>query len=94
MGERIRREWVLPIFIVAVGLVACLLTFPYETLAIVSLAYLALIPLGWRRYNAKERESADAAAAMPATATPAAPASATPADPGRVIDMRSIEPKR
>lgn len=99
MGERIRREWVLPIFIVAVGLVACLLTFPYETLAIVTLTYLALIPLGWRRYLAKERESAEAAAMAqttvnPPTTTQASPAPAAPADPGRVIDMRSIEPKR
>jgi CDP-diacylglycerol--serine O-phosphatidyltransferase len=92
MGERIRREWVLPIFIVAVGLVACLVTFPYETLALVSLGYLAVIPLGWRRYLAKEREGQPAETAAPQPT--AADTAATPAEPGRVIDMRSAEPKR
>ncbi len=97
MGERIRREWVLPIFIVAVGLVACLLTFPYETLSIVSLAYLALIPLSWRRFLAKEREGQSDAPAAPApTAGAAPPPGSPPADlePGRVIDMRSADLKR
>lgn len=82
LGERIRREWVLPIFIVAVGLVACLLTFPYETLTIASLAYLCLIPLSWRRFIAKEREGMAEAANSPT------------ASPARVVDLRSAEPKR
>ena len=30
MGERIRREWVLPIFILAVSFVAYLVTYPYR----------------------------------------------------------------
>jgi CDP-diacylglycerol--serine O-phosphatidyltransferase len=85
LGERIRREWVLPIFIVAVGLVACLLTFPYETLTLASLAYLCLIPLSWRRFIAKERESlADTTSSGPAPAASAA----------RVVDLRPAEPKR
>ncbi len=33
MGERIWREWVLPIFILAIGFVAMLFSYPYETLA-------------------------------------------------------------
>jgi CDP-diacylglycerol--serine O-phosphatidyltransferase len=92
LGERISREWVLPIFILAVGLVACLLTFPYETLAIASLTYLAVIPLSWRRFVTKEREGhAEAAAAGPSSPVTPSPSST---DPGRVIDMRSAEPKR
>lgn len=87
LGERIRREYVLPIFIVAIGLVACLLTFPYETLAIVSLSYLAAIPLSWRRYLTKERESQDVSTAN-------VPSGFPPADPGRVVDLRPAEPKR
>jgi CDP-diacylglycerol--serine O-phosphatidyltransferase len=112
LGERIRREWVLPIFVFAIGLVACLLTFPYETLAITSLVYLSLIPLSWRRFLAKEREGLPAAAgavpeplrpATPQAAAPqgaapqaaAAPSAPAPAnEPGRVVDLRPIEPKR
>ena len=90
LGERISREYVLPIFIVAVGLVACLLTFPYETLAIASLAYLAAVPLSWRRFLTKERE----AQGNPSAATPVGPSASPPADPGRVVDLRPVEPKR
>jgi CDP-diacylglycerol--serine O-phosphatidyltransferase len=93
LGERIRREYVLPIFILAIGLVACLLTFPYETLAIASLAYLAIIPLSWRRFVAKEREGQPPTD----TATQAQPSPApavSPAEAGRVVDLRPAEPKR
>jgi CDP-diacylglycerol--serine O-phosphatidyltransferase len=57
MGERISREWVLPIFIVAVGFVAYLVTYPYPTLTIASLGYLASIPLSYRRYRQREHEA-------------------------------------
>ena len=35
LGERVGREWVLPIFVLAIGFVAMLFTYPYETLAAV-----------------------------------------------------------
>jgi CDP-diacylglycerol--serine O-phosphatidyltransferase len=97
LGERIRREWVLPIFVFAIGLVACLLTFPYETLAITSIIYLALIPLSWRRFLAKEREGVPATAGgtpepLQAAAPPSAPTSGN--EPARVVDLRPFEPKR
>jgi CDP-diacylglycerol--serine O-phosphatidyltransferase len=93
LGERIRREYVLPIFILAIGLVACLLTFPYETLAIASLAYLSIIPLSWRRFVSKEREG------QPLTDTsmqgqPSPAPAASPTEAGRVVDLRPAEPKR
>jgi CDP-diacylglycerol---serine O-phosphatidyltransferase len=93
LGERIRREYVLPIFILAIGLVACLLTFPYETLAITSLAYLSIIPLSWRRFVSKEREGQP----LTDTATQAQPSpapAASPTEAGRVVDLRPAEPKR
>ena len=37
LGERIEREWVLPLFILSMLAVACLLTYPYPTLAIASI---------------------------------------------------------
>lgn len=51
LGERVGREWVLPMFIVAIGGVAMLVTYPYETLTALTLAYLAAIPLSWRRFQ-------------------------------------------
>ena len=90
LGERIRREYVLPIFILAIGLVACLLTFPYETLAIVSLSYLAAIPLSWRRFLTKERETQE----TPTAVSPGAPSEPPIVDAGRVVDLRPAEPKR
>ena len=56
MGERVGREWVLPIFVLAVAYVAMLFTYPYETLAISTLAYLAMIPVSWKRFQAKALE--------------------------------------
>lgn len=99
LGERIQREWVLPIFIVAVAFVACLVTFPYETLALASVIYLGLIPLSWRRFVAKDRASSTAQAdATPAesgsTATPPANTPEGPAAPARVVDLRSTDQRR
>ena len=42
MGERISREYVLPIFMLAVGFVALLVTYPFGTLTGASIFYLAL----------------------------------------------------
>ncbi|MGE3065395.1 MAG: CDP-diacylglycerol--serine O-phosphatidyltransferase, partial [Hyphomicrobiaceae bacterium] len=51
LGERIGREWVLPIFVAVAAMVACLLTYPYATLTVVTLVYLAFIPVSYRRYR-------------------------------------------
>lgn len=100
LGERIQREWVLPLFILAVAFVAYLVTFPYETLAVASVCYLALVPLSWRRFVSKEREgaglveSAPISGEQPAAAPGTDMAPAAPSDPGRVVDLRPVEPKR
>jgi CDP-diacylglycerol--serine O-phosphatidyltransferase len=106
LGERIRREWVLPLFVLAIGLVACLVTYPYETLTIASLGYLALIPLSWKRFLAKEQQSGEAGAApqpsqpMSAggsvTAAVAGPAGdegspKSGADASRIVDFRQAD---
>jgi CDP-diacylglycerol---serine O-phosphatidyltransferase len=59
LGERIHSEWVLPTFMAAVGLVALLVTYPYGTLTLVTLGYLALIPLSWMRYRRLSNEPQD-----------------------------------
>ncbi len=51
LGERIARDYVLPIFVAAAALVALLVTYPYETLALVSVIYLGFIPVSYRRYQ-------------------------------------------
>ena len=51
MGERISREFVLPIFVGAAAMVALLVTYPYGTLTVVTALYLASIPVSYRRYQ-------------------------------------------
>lgn len=54
-GQRIEREYVLPLFVTAVLLAALLLTYPYLTLTLGSVAYLAMLPYGLKRYRALNR---------------------------------------
>ena len=63
LGERVGREWVLPIFMIAVGVVAMLFTYPYQTLTAITLAYLACIPLSWRNFRDKIEETAESGVA-------------------------------
>jgi CDP-diacylglycerol--serine O-phosphatidyltransferase len=100
LGERIGREWVLPLFVLAIAAVACLLTYPYATLAIVSIAYLAALPWTWRRFRKLEQLNTAAAAASAASAAAAqtgtAPSQdAAPAGTPRLVEIRpSSEQKR
>jgi CDP-diacylglycerol--serine O-phosphatidyltransferase len=89
LGERISREYVLPLFILAIGFVALLITYPFGTLTGACLAYLATIPLSWRRFGQ-----------MMATSPPVGDV-ADDEDDGeedaqhrRVIAIRSSEPPR
>lgn len=56
LGERVGREWVLPIFVLAIGGVAMLMTYPFETLSVISIFYLATIPFGWRKFRNRLNE--------------------------------------
>lgn len=66
VGERIPREYVLPVFVAVVIVVALLISFPWEVMAAATLAYLGSLPLAYgshqrllREHAAKpERESA------------------------------------
>lgn len=51
LGERISREWVMPAFVLAGALIALLVTYPYVTLTVGTLLYLALIPISFRRFR-------------------------------------------
>ena len=101
LGERIQREWVLPIFVLVMQAVACLVTYPYATLALASVAYLSAIPLTWRRFRKLEQLHAapaatDGSAPPPPAAEPAkdAPAGSAPTTTPRVIEIRPNEHKR
>jgi CDP-diacylglycerol--serine O-phosphatidyltransferase len=58
IGQRIAREHVPPLFVLAALFVALLLTFPSHTLAAGSVAYLAMIPVSTYRYLQQERKDA------------------------------------
>jgi CDP-diacylglycerol---serine O-phosphatidyltransferase len=55
IGQKIAREHVPPVFVLAALFVAVLLTYPSLTLAVGSMLYLALIPVSAYRYFQKER---------------------------------------
>jgi CDP-diacylglycerol--serine O-phosphatidyltransferase len=60
LGERISRDYVLPIFVGAAALVALLLTYPFGTLTALTLLYLGTIPLSYRRFERRLSEPAPA----------------------------------
>ncbi len=76
LGERISRDYVLPIFGAAVLFVGLLWTYPYATMTCVVLAYLAAIPFSYRRYQQKLAEdvvTVEANAARMGQGLPASP---------------------
>ena len=69
LGVRIPREQIIPLSVGFVLCVAALISFPFEILAVVTIAYLALIPFGWRRFHALAAAAASAAASATASTT-------------------------
>ena len=51
MGTRIPREWVLPVSIGMVLVIAALVTYPLPILTLATVVYLAYVPFGWRRFR-------------------------------------------
>jgi CDP-diacylglycerol--serine O-phosphatidyltransferase len=100
LGERVGREWVLPIFMIAVGVVAMLFTYPYQTLTAITLAYLACIPMSWRNFRDKIEETAESPVAPAAAPDPAAPSEAAkptealPQTTGRIFALRPNDPPK
>lgn len=98
LGERIGREWVLPVFILAVTVVALLISFPHWTLTAGSLIYLAAIPLSWKHFRQLEQLDASAAAVSdPGSAAGGASVTAdvpATAEDGRVVDIRTTDKRR
>ncbi len=62
LGKHVDRKFVIPLFAAAAALTAILLTYPYLSLLIGSLAYLGAIPLAGRHFYAQEQADLEAAA--------------------------------
>ena len=78
IGQRIPREHVLPVFVLAALFIALLLTYPSLTLAVGSVLYLAMIPVSAFRYLVVKRRAEEHAKAQngktPSAKTPSAKA--------------------
>lgn len=57
LGQRIGREYVLPVFLLAALFVALLLTYPYIVLTAGTLLYLAVIPVSFLSYKKLEKSA-------------------------------------
>lgn len=64
LGERISGDYVLPVFVGAAAVVALLLTYPYGTLTVGTMLYLATIPLSYLRFERKLNEPAPQSTAV------------------------------
>jgi CDP-diacylglycerol---serine O-phosphatidyltransferase len=96
MGERIRGELLLPIMTAVAALVGLLVTYPYGTLTVLTLGYLATIPLSYRRFHRLQREwevlhpaeaakeAASGTAGAPASGPLSPPVAANDADPAGI----------
>ncbi len=64
LGERISGDYVLPIFVAAAAVVALLLTYPFATLTVGTVLYLATIPWSYLRFERKLYEPAPQSTAV------------------------------
>jgi CDP-diacylglycerol--serine O-phosphatidyltransferase len=62
VGLRVRRDLVLPLFVLAVLIVALTVSYPFEMLTLATLAYLASIPFALRSYRSYARSDVALAA--------------------------------
>lgn len=67
VGARVPPEMVLPVIIVAVLLIALLVSYPWEMLSVGTLVYLACLPFGWWSYQKYRQADATLATAAPAS---------------------------
>ena len=76
VGKYVPRRWVLPIFVATVAFVGLLVAFTFEVLAVMTVVYLAAIPIGALRYGQLRRAETGRGTEVAAAAEPpSAPAS-------------------
>jgi len=85
MGTRVPPEMVLPVIVVAVLMIALLVSYPWHLLTVGTIAYLGCLPLGWFSYQRYLQADAAAGAkvAVAAAGEAAAPPPAAPSDDDR-----------
>lgn len=71
IGTRISRELVAPLFVFGVLIVAFLASYPWITITVLTLCYLACLPMSWRSYQRHVRADNEAASAAAAAASEA-----------------------
>jgi CDP-diacylglycerol--serine O-phosphatidyltransferase len=62
IGKRIPREQVLPLFVAVVLIVALLVSFPWQMMTLLTLAYLASLPLSWNAFERRLKADREKAA--------------------------------
>jgi CDP-diacylglycerol--serine O-phosphatidyltransferase len=72
IGLRVPRHWVLPIFVLSAAVFGLLANFPWEMLTVITVLFLASIPLSVMRYRQLDRAHA-AQAVQPSTSEPEPP---------------------
>lgn len=70
---RVPREYFLLIMLAVVASILLLASYPVEVLVLLTLVYLALIPIAWRRFKALKAADEKAAASAGAAPTPEQP---------------------
>ena len=74
IGRRIARDFIAPVIALVVVLAATLVTYPYMSLTLGCLTYLALIPVSLRRHRELQQEYGTfQAPALPHEMQPAPP---------------------
>lgn len=81
-GKRVPRDWVLPIFLVLVVAFGLLISFPFEAMVVLSLAYLVVLPIGAMQY--RRRLLAEPSVAGPSPIDPEVPEEAAREEPSKV----------
>jgi CDP-diacylglycerol--serine O-phosphatidyltransferase len=75
IGLKVPRHWVLPIFVLSAAVFGLLANFPWEMLTVITVLFLASIPLSVMRYRQLDRaHAAQAAQPQPASSEPEPPA--------------------
>ncbi|KAB1073932.1 CDP-alcohol phosphatidyltransferase family protein [Methylobacterium planeticum] len=77
MGKRVPRAWVLPIFLAGVATFGLFISYPFEAMVAISLAYLAVIPVGAAQYRRRAKLE-PARLDVPAQVEPAQAESSSP----------------
>ncbi len=78
LGAKVPRQWVAPILVLVILVVALLVAYPFEALSLIVLGYFATVPLSMRSFRALERADRDRAGEGAAERLSPAPEAAGP----------------